>query len=259
MNNFITYILKLSGFFSLFFNLFLGIFVYSKNRKNWVNISFLLVSISIGCWSVGSSFINILSKGIALKIERICWSFAVFLPYFLLLFFHFVTSNKNKWVLRISFFVSCIFLIIVPTPLLVKTLSYRFPHYPNVILSEPGILSPLFIIYFSLSVGIGVYWLINMMFRGNSFQRLQAKYLLVSTIVAVISGIEYFSTFMGIKKSPPMDDFILILYFSLMSYAIIRHRLMDIRVAVTKAGIFFILYAIVLGIPFYVGYRTGSW
>jgi hypothetical protein len=96
--------IKISGFFSLIVNLFLGFFVYLKNKKNWINISFLLISISIGFWSVGSSFINIISDPlIALKVERICWNFASFLPFFLLLFFYFITEKKINGYLRFLF------------------------------------------------------------------------------------------------------------------------------------------------------------
>ncbi len=47
-------------------------------------------------------------------------------------------------------------------------------------------------------------------------------------------------------------------YF-LIGYTVIRYRLMDIRVAITRAGIFVFIYGAVLGVPFYIGYLTKSW
>jgi signal transduction histidine kinase len=44
-----------------------------------------------------------------------------------------------------------------------------------------------------------------------------------------------------------------------MGWASFRYRLMDIRVAVTRFGIFAIVYAIVLGIPFWIGYKYHLW
>jgi len=57
----------------------------------------------------------------------------------------------------------------------------------------------------------------------------------------------------------PYSNFLIAVYPLIIAYAIIKYRLMDIRVALTRAGIFLVLYTAVLGIPFYVGYQTRSW
>ena len=39
----------------------------------------------------------------------------------------------------------------------------------------------------------------------------------------------------------------------------INHRLLDIRIVFTRAGIFLAIYAVMLGLPFVVGFKTGQW
>jgi len=59
--------------------------------------------------------------------------------------------------------------------------------------------------------------------------------------------------------TPPIDNLLMVVFASIIAYAIIKYHLMDIRVAITRAGIFLVLYTLVLGLPFYVGYKTHSW
>jgi signal transduction histidine kinase len=49
------------------------------------------------------------------------------------------------------------------------------------------------------------------------------------------------------------------LYIGIVAYAIFRFRLMDIKVAITRAGIFAIVYTLVLGVPFWLGYKYHLW
>jgi hypothetical protein len=44
-----------------------------------------------------------------------------------------------------------------------------------------------------------------------------------------------------------------------MSYAIIKYRLMDIKVAITRAGLFIAIYTFVLGIPFAIAIWSKGW
>ncbi|HEC68685.1 MAG TPA: GAF domain-containing protein [Candidatus Omnitrophica bacterium] len=253
-------IVKWSGFFSLVVNLSLGYFVYLHNRKNWINISFGAMSLAIAFWSVGSSVVNVIPNKIyALWLLRWSYFFASILPFLFLLFFYFVVPDKKKNVLKVAFIISCVFSFFSFTPFFLKNIICRFPLYPTIYISSPGILYIPFVIYFSLAGLIGIKWLLEMIRKTKGYRQLQARYFLIATLVSLTAALEYFSSVFGLKKSPPMDDFILVIYFSIMSYAIIKHHLMDIKVAVTRAGIFAFVYSLVLGIPFIIGYLTKSW
>jgi len=64
---------------------------------------------------------------------------------------------------------------------------------------------------------------------------------------------------MGFKEFTPIGPISTISVVGCISYAIVRHHLMDIRLAITKATIFFIIYLLTFIIPFYIGYMTKSW
>ena len=84
--------------------------------------------------------------------------------------------------------------------------------------------------------------------KGDRYNQL--KYVFISQLVALLAGYEYFSSVLNIKQFPPLDDYILVVYFLIMAYAITKYRLLDINIALTRAGIFVFVYTLVLGIPF---------
>ena len=92
---------KISGYLSFLINLFIGIFVYLKNKKNQINIFFCLFSIVIALWSVGSSLVNsIPDRSTAILVLRICY----LLLYFCLLytFTSFILLLKKE-IIKIKF------------------------------------------------------------------------------------------------------------------------------------------------------------
>ncbi|MBU1121586.1 MAG: GAF domain-containing sensor histidine kinase, partial [Candidatus Omnitrophica bacterium] len=86
----------------------------------------------------------------------------------------------------------------------------------------------------------------------------QIKYFFLATIVGYGGGATCFLPVFGIDIYPYLN-FTVPLYPLIMAYAIVKYQLMDIKVAVTRAGIFLIVYTFVLGVPFWVGYRTQTW
>ena len=57
----------------------------------------------------------------------------------------------------------------------------------------------------------------------------------------------------------PYSNLLLAFYPFIIAYAIIKYRLMDIKVAITRVGVFLVVYPLTLGLPFYLGYQTKSW
>jgi signal transduction histidine kinase len=56
----------------------------------------------------------------------------------------------------------------------------------------------------------------------------------------------------------PWGTSLISFYVLIISYAIVKHHLMDIRLALTKAGIFLSVYVLTLGFPFWVAYKSNS-
>ena len=48
----------------------------------------------------------------------------------------------------------------------------------------------------------------------------------------------------------PFGHFFICIYAAISTYAIFKYKIMDISVAVTRLGVFVVVYSLVLGLPF---------
>ena len=80
-------------------------------------------------------------------------------------------------------------------------------------------------------------------------ERTRLLYLFVGALIGVTSGVFSFLPNFGIGVYPfgPVGQ---VAYILILAYAIVRYRLMDITVALTRTGIFIAVYTLVLGLPF---------
>lgn len=84
--------------------------------------------------------------------------------------------------------------------------------------------------------------------KSSGLKKNQLKYFIFPVFVAFISGSSHFLPAYGIKIYP--FNIFMIAYPIFASYAILKYRLLDVRVAFTRAGLFILVYTIVLGFPF---------
>ncbi|MCM8824325.1 MAG: hypothetical protein NC822_06615, partial [Candidatus Omnitrophica bacterium] len=221
----------------------ISLFVYFKDRKNQINKIFAVLSISSGLWGLGYfSAITVIDKSLALFYSRTMHAIATLIPPF---YFHFVLiiSNFNervrKRLLSIMYGLGFVLLFFIGTPWFVKDMKPKliFPWY-----SEAGIVYNFFTIYFFILIVYSFIILWQKIKYSLGSRRMQIKYILFASIFGFLGGA---TTFPLVYNIPilPIGIILFSFYPLVIAYAIIRHRLMDIRVAVTKAGIFFILYA----------------
>ena len=120
---------------------------------------------------------------------------------------------------------------------------------------------PLFVAFtiefFSLIVYS--YWLLFRNFRTQTLKRqIQIKYVAVGMMVGFACGSFNFPLAYGIPLRPWPSLFIPF-YALCVTYAIVRHQLLDIRVAITRTGLLLGTYMVVLGTPFLVGWWGQNW
>lgn len=80
-------------------------------------------------------------------------------------------------------------------------------------------------------------------------QREQLKYLIFGSAVGWLGPHGAYILDFGIPVYP-YANFFMAVYPLIIAYAIIRHRLMDISVVITRTTIFIFVYSVVLGLPF---------
>jgi signal transduction histidine kinase len=91
--------------------------------------------------------------------------------------------------------------------------------------------------------------LIIRFWHSRGLERNQLKYILIGSIFGWIGPINHFLIAFGINIYP-FTNISVTLYPIFFCYAIIKYRLLDVRIAITRAGLFIGVYTLVLGLPF---------
>jgi len=203
----------------------------------------LNLSVSLWSWSLFAREL-VYEKTTALFFVRLCYVGAVFIPAF---FLHFVSSllklEKNRLIL-FSYILSLVFLVFDFTPLFIKDVGpiLSFRYY-----GIPGTLYPLYVVSFISIIGYSHYILIRHLKISEGQTRNQIIYLLFAAIIGFLGGVSTFLPNFNIEVFP-FGFYLISIYVAIVSYAIIKHRLMDINI-VLKKGTTYVLLLLLLFIP----------
>ena len=227
----------------------LGLFVYFQNKKKTLNRIYLLMSLTLGFWSMGL-FFYLMSpdKVTALFLNRLLHIAAIFIPV-TVLHFMFSLSGILKEKIKIvkgSYILCLILTSFVFTPLFIKDVEpkFFFRLWPM-----PGVIYPLFLLFFFIYISYAWMLAFRLHKRSRGTKRMQLKYILIGLTIGFAGGATNYAYFYNIPI-PPVGNFFICVYVIVYAYAIVKYRLMDIKVVVARTGIFVIVYALVLGIPF---------
>jgi len=218
--------------------LLFGIFVYVKNRSSDTNKIWMLLSLVVSIWA-WSIFVKELSpdKITGIFCVRLLYAGSIFIPP---LFFHFVSSLikqiRNRLILSF-YIVSIIFLILDFTPLFIKDVRpiLSFRHY-----GIPGIVFYFFVTWFFGVTAYSHYILVKHFRISQGQERNQIKYFLFATVIGFLGGGTTFFPSFSIEVFP-FGFYLISLYVLIMSYAIVKHRLLDIHVVLKKGTTYFFL------------------
>jgi len=110
-------------------------------------------------------------------------------------------------------------------------------------------------------VFLWAFWrFIKMYSRYTGIIKARLRYIIIGTAIGVVLSaitnviMPWLNEF-KLMWSAPLSS---VLWLACVVYAIVKYRLMDIRVVFTRAGIFLAVYTLVLGVPFIILARTGS-
>jgi len=137
---------------------------------------------------------------------------------------------------------SCLCLFLVPLKLFLPTAIPKvgFPYF-----LVPGPLYILFIIFFFVSNSIVFSLLIRGYKNSSGFFRVQIAHLLGAYSLGYLGAIEVFLPLYRIHMSP-VSLYLISVSHVWMFYAIIRHRLLDIRIFIRRTGLLIAIYAALL-------------
>jgi signal transduction histidine kinase len=245
----------IGGLANAIISIAVAFFVFIQNLKSKVHQIFFLFGIAVAGWSL--SYFFWLSANDYSSALYWCQSLTIFATWIPATFLHFILvlvgkDKRNINVLVLYYLFSALLCLLTFTPYMIADLRHRinFPYWPTA-----GGAYLIFCCYYSIGVIYALVVLYRHLVKANAIERRQLKFLFIGTLIGFLGGATNFPLWFDVAI-PPVGTYFIPCYMFLIAYAIVKHRFMDIRIAVASTAIFFIVYAVALGIPFYLYHNT---
>ncbi|MFC1546144.1 ATP-binding protein [bacterium] len=231
------------------FAIIIGLFVYFKNRASLLNRYFCVAQILAGLFNLTEIVIFFEGNEFLISfVFRLAYVFGCFfVPAFSGAIFSLMGIIKEKFYRKILFYEVILAAVFSILFLFTKLIIVKIILVP---LHEiPGSLYGLFGIAFLTGLGFCLYKLISTAARETSVKkRNQYLFTFVSFSIAGLAFI-FFIFSLSFPHLRPLTFLIEGIYVFLFAYTIVKHNLMDIRIAVTRGAIFSLVYIPVLSLP----------
>lgn len=231
-------------FLSSLFLFSLGLFAYTKQSSSPINRAFSRFSFISFVWL----FSYAISYSITLEQTAFFWLNIGFTAVILIptAFFHFTYAFLNlksyKKLLLILYAISSFFIFLLyKTDYLVNGLyEYSWGYYP-----KAGILHPFYLAFVIITIGsciflVFIHWYKKR--KETTFYSSRLFYIFIALNLASFACIDFIPNY-GISIYP-LGWFFVIAYCSIIAYAILRHRLLDIHFVIKKT----MVYSLVAGL-----------
>ncbi len=227
----------------------LGFIIFFNNRKSITNQTFLLLSLAVVFWSIANFFSYQFSSPFwALWLLRLVIFFAVWFAFFIFqLFYVFpkedvIFSKKYKFILLPFAFITS---IITLTPLVfMKATEFSLDGSVSKVVNGPGIFLFGAAVIF-LNIG-GIYLLIRKTIKASGTERKQFRSILTGTFITLFLLVVFnfiFPAFFDNARFIPMGAVFIFPLIAFTSYAILRHRFMNIKIVATGITTFLLAIA----------------
>jgi signal transduction histidine kinase len=224
---------QISTLITAFVGLFLGISVYSRERKSKLNLSWFLVSLSISAWALGL-FGVVFSKtrDSAWFWQHVLDFSAILIP---ILFLNFVLvlikkDRKFLWLRIASLFISIALIILSFTKLFKLDVSPKFDLNYWI---DPGILYFLFPLFFTIFSILSLFFTIRECYKtSDKLLKRQLHYVFWAQVFGWGGGATNF--FPQLFKVYPFGNYLVILYVIFISYSALKHHLFNIKIIATE-------------------------
>lgn len=219
-------------------NFFLGFIILLQKPVKKANILFSLVVFNVVFWAILISVYNYTPQdSIGLLLVRLFYSVAVFIPVFFLLFTFVFPVEKDVWKKKFILTLIClpaifIFYITLFTNLVVSDVI--------LVIGQANIIT-FGTAYSIYTLGVSVYFLWTLfnlfsdIFKSSGIIRSQLKYLFIglmgSSIISL--GTNLFLPWFGYLDLNWLGQTSTVIWIAFMSYALIRQRLVDVKIITT--------------------------
>lgn len=244
---------SISAFLNFLTCTILTFFVAERKPLSPTNRAFAFFSGTSALWSLGYFFWQIANTdNAAIFYARFLMAAAVFIP---VTYLHFVIRftgqyEKKANFLKLSYGVFLFFFIVNFSPLFVSDMhpTQGFKYWP-----VPGpFFHPFLILWFASIIYAG-YLLYQKYKVSTGIIHSQIRYIFFGMILGFMGGSTNYFLWYGIPILP-IGSILVSVYVGLLGYAIIKYRLMDIRVFGRKVFIY-----LVVGLFVYGGFFALAW
>ena len=229
-------------FLSAFYFLIVGLLVLKNNVESHLARIFFAVCFTTFCWHYPFSFAyNSLDSESSYYLFKISWCAILFLPTTIYHFFSVLSnSEKETKLICLSYISSLILLIIhISTNLIISEIyTFDWGFYP-----KSGILLIAHILQTFIVVTRGLYLGYRSLRSETDYKkRSQTKYCMVGFLIYLGAAIDYLVNY-GVVILPPPPGFVFVtISLTIISYAIVRHSLLDIGIFFSAALSKLIIY-----------------
>ena len=236
-----------ASLFGGIFSFSIAALTYTKGRSTEEVRAFAVVSFFIGIWSF-FPFLTALpfDNYVRTNLARLTYFGAIFGPPSFVWLVSAALPIERK-----SLRIICRTCWIISAGLCLFTFS---PLFISEVLTKGGLSGikggHLFHFYFGYFILVCAYAFIELLkgvFNTNGQKRTQLKYILASFLVAYLGGGLHFLSVYTFHEPIPHDIFI-IAYIAMMTYAVVKHRLMEVNLAV-RYGTIEALFGLLIGLP----------
>ena len=205
--------------------LMVGIYVYLRDRKNQLYISFSIFTTLVALWAIFYSlWQSQTSRVAALFVMRLVMVPCYYIPFAFLWFTVTLLEMERKKYLPLCLIVPTLFLPFAFSKLNVKDVVQRLsiPFWP-----EPGLLMHFYVTVFFLTLIYTFYLLFRNWFQASGMRRWQLKWVTVTMLLTWIGGSTNWFLWYDIPV-PPFANFFVGVFLLLLAYPIIRRQLFNI-------------------------------
>lgn len=227
-------------------NLAFGIYVYTKNPKNLPNRMYACFAGSIALWTTGLLLIRTASSPPIL--DRLAYVGGAFLTLSLLALFKSLPQGatfQGQWDLGVFAGLGAAFALLSLTPLVYREGVVHEGRLENFW----GPLYPLYGAYILSCFAAAAATLWRRLRRATGLARLQLQYLVLGAILpgaAATTTNLVMPLFFGVFALSSYGPLVTVPLIGVMAHAIIRHRLMDIRIMVRRGTVYAVTGVVLL-------------
>ena len=228
----------------------LGFFVYFKNRERIINKTFGAFCFFVAVWSFAYFFWQIsTTQETALFWSRALMAGAIFIT---ICYFHFILellnkAREKKRILVIGYLLFFFFFLVNFTPFFVAGVSQKltFQFWP-----DAGILYLPFLLIWFFYAFYAVYLLLQAHSVFTGVAKNQIKYILIGTIVGYLGGATNYPLWFDVPVAP-IGNWTAAFYLAVVAYAIVKYRLLDIRLVLSKGAVYIFSFVSVIAFAFF--------